>query len=58
MNALVLCVDCAHGAPLHGAGGCEAVTCGCASGKEKIIEDALEAARAEIRAQWWPANRA
>ncbi|GAC1305117.1 MAG: hypothetical protein NVSMB19_16390 [Vulcanimicrobiaceae bacterium] len=52
MEKLVGCEACKHGAIVHESGGCSVVGCHCAKTMPHLIEEALEAAKSEIRREW------
>ncbi len=52
MEALVYCESCGHGATVHEAVGCTYARCGCAKNLTRLVDEALEAARNEIRREW------
>ncbi len=54
MHALVECENCKHGAPLHGAGGCDVFRCACAWSRTAILDAAITQIRREIHESWLP----
>ena len=52
MEKLVFCESCHHGAIVHEAGGCTVARCGCGKNLSTLVDEALEAARGEIRREW------
>jgi len=52
MESLVYCETCNHGAIVHEAGGCTQAKCPCRKTLGGLVEEALEAARVEIRREW------
>jgi hypothetical protein len=52
MDQLVSCQGCRHGALSHEAAGCTHPKCCCTRTLPYLIEEALEAARLEIRREW------
>lgn len=56
MEKLVTCNACSHGAILHEPGGCSAPACRCTMSLSALIEEALEAAKVDIRRDWHVAS--
>ncbi len=52
MEHLVSCELCKHGAIAHESTGCTYPRCDCRRTLPNLIEEALEAARLEIRREW------
>lgn len=52
MERLVSCEACKHGAIEHETTGCTAPRCECRKTLSRLIDEALEAARVEIRREW------
>ncbi len=52
MESLVYCDSCRHGAIVHEAVGCTYLRCDCRKNLSHLIDEALEAARNEIRREW------
>jgi len=58
MDSLVSCDSCHHGATVHEAVGCTYAGCRCRKNLANLINDALDAARTEIRREWHPSEPA
>lgn len=58
MESLVSCDTCRHGATYHEAAGCTYARCTCRKNLSNLINEALEAARTEIRREWMPTESA
>ncbi len=52
MEHLVSCEQCSHGAIAHEPTGCTHAKCECRRTLPGLVEEALEAARLEIRREW------
>jgi hypothetical protein len=52
MEALVYCESCGHGATAHEPTGCTYAGCRCGKNLNRLVDEALEAARNEIRREW------
>lgn len=52
MEHLLSCHDCRHGAVSHETTGCTYSNCDCKRTLPALIEEALEAARVEMRREW------
>lgn len=56
MEKLLMCEACGHGAIVHDPSGCGAVACRCRKPMTALVDDALEAARGDIRRDWHVAS--
>ncbi len=52
MEKLVRCEACNHGAIVHESVGCSVAGCACSKTMPQLIDEALEAAKREIRREW------
>jgi hypothetical protein len=52
MEALVRCEACGHGATAHEATGCTYPSCDCGKNLTRLVDEALESARNDIRREW------
>jgi histidinol phosphatase-like enzyme len=52
MEKLVGCETCTHGAIVHENDGCSVGGCACKKTMPRLIEEALDAAKSEIRREW------
>ncbi len=52
MEHLIACEACKHGAIVHESRGCTVARCRCDRPMNVLIDEALDAARNEIRREW------